>query len=144
MQEKGSGSNLLCLVSNPKYSSTLAQGGQYYGHISAAEYRWIKNLHNSEVPCSLCKVPLPVTIMLPGSFSCPQHWKPLYIGHITSHYKDQYASEYICLSVKATNATASHKYNGGSMLYYVKAKCGGLKCNPFSENKVLTCVVCSQ
>ena len=39
---------------------------------------------------------------------------------------------------------SSNGSEGGALLYFVKVQCGALKCPPYVDGKILTCVVCSK
>jgi len=47
--------------------------------------------------------------------------------------------------VAASPEVLSDSSNGnenGALLYFVKVQCGALKCPPYVDGKILTCVVC--
>ncbi|KAK7095432.1 uncharacterized protein [Littorina saxatilis] len=141
-QQKGSGTNYLCLTKSPQFDLVAVPGsvGQLYG----TEYELTSSHSNHDVPCSVCLAPKSATIMVPGTKYCPSGWTRQYYGHLVSNDQSYYATEYVCLDSAPEHEDHGHENRNGALFYYVVAKCGALLCPPYRDNKVVTCAVCSK
>ncbi|KAK7095071.1 hypothetical protein V1264_006532 [Littorina saxatilis] len=140
--QKGSGTNRLCLTRTPQFDNTAKP--PYYGYLYGAEYQEISGHLDHDVPCSVCLVPQSTTIMVPATLTCPPGWTPHYTGHLVSQYKDYYATEYVCLDGSPEDDSSGVRNDNGLLFYYVVTVCGSLPCPPYINDKVVTCVVCSK
>ncbi|XP_070176839.1 uncharacterized protein [Littorina saxatilis] len=140
--EKGSGTNTLCLTRTPQFDNTAKP--PYYGYLYGAEYESIPGHHDHDVPCSVCLAPQSTTIMVPATLTCPPGWTPHYTGHLVSQYQNNYATEYVCLDGNPEDDSSGARDDNGLGFFYVVTVCGSLPCPPYINDKVVTCVVCSK
>jgi hypothetical protein len=138
--------NYLCLpkspgwdnqINNPKHSG-LIYGAEYKSHESM-----FKGLTDHDVPCAVCQVPRSSVVMVPGKNTCFKNFVKEYNGYLMAGYPTHNAaSEYVCVDGEAEPASQSLVQNhNGKLFYFVRAKCGSLKCPPYKEGDDLTCVV---
>ena len=60
------------------------------------------------------------------------------------YYNHKGNKDAICVDAEAEITENSNDANqDGALMYFVQAKCGSLKCPPYEEKRLLTCVVCS-
>ncbi|XP_060603633.1 uncharacterized protein LOC132756554 [Ruditapes philippinarum] len=145
--ESGTASNYLCLPQNPDFDSKIDQKSPF-AMIYGAEYEthtFVSGLTDKEAPCAVCQIPRSNVIMMPGKNICLKNYKMEYHGYLMSgHPKHVAASEYVCVDGDPEATTESLPSNlNGVLFYFVKAKCGSLKCLPYKDGEVLTSVVCS-
>ena len=151
----GRAANFLCLSPDPvwaHYTDAADSRGAVYG----MEYEfWNQrnnlrsylgnNLHNEDVPCSVCRTTRQSVLMIPGRNICYRGWTLEYKGYVVSsdnHYST--SSEYICLDDRPDVILGGHTNDDGVLLEFVEAKCGSLKCPPYVNNRELTCAICSK
>lgn len=146
--QSGGGSNLLCLSSNPtwdQFSDNNQNGALVYG----AEYQMtgfglssLGSLQNLEVPCAVClRENARVSLMIPGTQTCPAGWTAEYAGYLMSSHYTQIRSELVCVD-RAPEGVGSAVSSSGALLYPTEAECGSLPCGPYVQDRELTCVVC--
>ncbi|XP_045163825.2 uncharacterized protein LOC123528146 [Mercenaria mercenaria] len=145
---KGAAVNHLCLPRDPNWNNNtktpsalaLIYGGEYETFNGI-----FHTLHDHDVPCAVCRVPRTNIIMVPGKNACYQNYVLEYKGYLMAgHYGHPASTEYVCVDgepEKARNSIVSN--HNGVLFYFVRAKCGSLKCPPYKEDDDLTCVVCS-
>ncbi|KAK7112251.1 short-chain collagen C4-like [Littorina saxatilis] len=138
----GGATNALCLTKEPEYDNTTKP--VYYGYLYGAEYEYIGDNHDHDVPCSVCVAPKATTIMVPARITCPEGWTAQYSGHLVSEYYGRAATEYLCLDGSPEVEVGGEPNKNGFLLYLVLTKCGSLPCPPYKDNLVTTCVVCSK
>ena len=147
-QDIGAPANYLCLPKTPDWDSK-SENPSHAALIYGAEYETNKgvlhDLHNQDVPCAVCRVPRSHIVMVPGKNSCFEDYTIEYNGYLISGFPSyKAASEYVCVDGEAEKSSKSNVHNhDGRLFYFVRAKCGALKCPPYKENDDLTCVVCS-
>ena len=140
--EKGSGTNPLCLTRKPEFDDTVVSR-TYHANIYGAGYE-LGNHGDRDVPCSVCGVPQSTTIMVPGTHTCPQGWTAQYTGHMASQHQHYYATEFVCLDAHPEDESSVAINDNGYLFYYATAQCGSLPCPPYVGGKVVRCVVCSK
>ncbi|KAJ8046077.1 hypothetical protein HOLleu_09252 [Holothuria leucospilota] len=153
--QKGSGTNYLCLHSNPTFDRPQAgrnYGAYIYGtEFEAGSYAGLPQLsQEAEVACSVCLATSKHDVlMIPGVNSCPQGqgWREEYHGYLTAMHYTYSATEYICMDHEAEGIPRTGHDNDPSLLYVVEGVCGssggGLPCPPYVDGYEITCVVCS-
>jgi len=90
--------------------------------------------------------------MIPGTHVCPAGWTQEYHGYLMSQYAietevPRYRTEYICVDGSPEESIKPPGQSGQdnqSVFYYVRAKCGSLRCPPYKEDREVTCVVCTK
>ena len=79
--------------------------------------------------------------MIPAKTTCPEHWTVEYEGYLMS---DPQHSTYVCVDQSLGSVAGKRAHSEEhAQLSVVGAKCGGLQCPPYSEEKELSCVVCT-
>ncbi len=141
--QKGSGTNPLCLTRTPQFDYAINPPA-WPGFIYGAEYEFAGSHDDHDVPCSVCRAPQSTTIMVPATRTCPPGWTPQYTGHLSSQYKDYFATEYVCLDGSPEDDSSGARNDDGYLFYFVTAQCGSLPCPPYIQGKVVTCAVCSK
>jgi len=139
----GTAANRLCLTMSPQFDNTPVPVG--YGQLYGGEYEYIGSHLDHDVPCAVCLTPLPVTVMIPATLTCPAGWTKQYSGHLTSE-RDSHASasEFVCLDGSPEDLNSGVTNDNGSLFYFVVTRCGSLPCPPYINDKIVTCVVCSK
>ncbi|XP_052761877.1 short-chain collagen C4-like [Mya arenaria] len=148
--EKGASSNYICLPHDPIYDDDGRNAGSV-SKVYGAEYQtssatFHTSLHDEDVPCAVCRVVGRNVVMIPARNACYSGWHTEYSGYLMSeHYSHFGNKELVCMDGIPEKAEGSNAGNqDGALLFFVQAICGSLKCPPYSENKALTCVVCSK
>ena len=104
-----------------------------------------KNLHDEDVPCSVCRITRPTVIMIPGRNQCYSGWTLEYKGYLVAGYYGHTApTEYVCLVDNPDVIPHGHANQNGKLFYMVEGRCGSLTCPPYVDGRELTCVVCSK
>jgi len=122
-------------------SAGLLFGAEYQ---SAFKNFFANDLHDKDVPCAVCESSIfSMTMMIPARTQCYPGWTKAYHGVLTSGaFEHNAASQYICTDDNPQSLDGGSGNSDGKLLYVVKAKCGSLRCPPYEEGKVLSCVVC--
>ncbi|CAG2226191.1 unnamed protein product [Mytilus edulis] len=110
-----------------------------------SEYHSGTGPYNHDVPCAVCRATLcSSVIMIPGKTSCYSGWKTEYFGRMSasSNYHKA-SSQYTCIDENPDVLEAGGADKDGYLINPVRAVCGSLRCPPFYDNALLTCVVCS-
>ncbi|XP_052763071.1 uncharacterized protein LOC128205460 [Mya arenaria] len=147
---KGASSGYICLPKDPIFESDgrkAGSGSTVYG----AEYEtntatFHTSLHDEDVPCAVCRVVGRSVVMIPARNVCYSGWHTEYSGYLMSDHDGHPGNkELVCMDGNPEKAEGSDAGDqNGALLYFAQAICGSLKCPPYSENKALTCVVCSK
>jgi len=156
----GSGSNYLCLHSDPQWNNVI-DGDQTSGEIYGVEYEVYNSgdyrnnvflepngpIENSPVPCAVCYVE-GTALMIPGRTECPRRWKKRYAGYLAAEYTGHRGvhqrSSYICMDEAPERAIGGENQKDHSVVYPVEVTCGSLPCDKFTNGNEVTCVVCSK
>ena len=113
--------------------------------IYGAEYEGVVYKHKDyDIPCAVCWVHHSTTIMIPATHTCPAGWTTQYRGHLHGQFWKYHPSQYLCLDDKMEHNSNSRKDDDGCLFYTVGVMCVSLRCPPYDEKLVLTCVVCSK
>ncbi|XP_069109606.1 short-chain collagen C4-like, partial [Argopecten irradians] len=145
----GAAVDFVCLPKDPSWGPkadvTVHAGSFMYG----AEYQdpIIYNVPdlNRKVPCAVCrKSSHSTTIMIPARTKCYPGWKEAYHGYLSSgHYTHPAATQYVCVDENPQTVVGGADTNDDGILFYpVSTRCGSLKCPPYEDDKILSCVVC--
>ncbi|KAL4233789.1 hypothetical protein ACF0H5_008467 [Mactra antiquata] len=138
----GSGSNYVCLTSEPiynEYTASAATIGWMYG----VEYMLGHGFDSHDAPCVVCRIPRNSVIMIPGTNQCNEGWKLEYRGYLASQAYNQQNKKYICLDERPQSIPNSSAKQNGAYLYLVEGRCPSLHSPPYINNYELTCAVCS-
>ena len=145
----GNGANTQCLPKNPEYgdfNDANHDGGLIYGLEYESLNTGLSTLNSKadyEAPCAVCyRADRGVHFMLPARKSCPADWSLEYNGYLMSSAHTQGSSEYVCVDI-TPEVIGSPNNQNGNLWYPVEAECGALPCLPYTQNRELTCAVCS-
>ena len=144
-EDKGGGSNHLCMPPNPDYNLRYKSRVQGYSYVYGSEYEkaFAANT-NDNVPCAVCSVSSrSQLLMIPAKTRCPTFWTREYYGYLMSEYRLNYRSSFICVDRNQETVRGSAGHVLATDLYHVEAHCSGMDCPPYREYKELTCVVCT-
>ena len=145
---KGGGGNPQCLPLDPTFYKTIS-GSQSWAYMYGAEYQatdpLVSNSHDTDVPCAVCYVPTRSAVyMIPAKYDCPKNWTREYFGYLMSQRHNQYRTQFSCVDHSLTPVTGSSHDHNGLLFYTVEGRCGSLPCPPYSEDKELSCAVCTK
>ena len=107
------------------------------------------NLFDKDVPCAVCISNMANNVlMIPGKSVCINGWKKEYNGRLASEASSDVgfraAGQYVCVDHNPTPLEGGSDNKEGKLFYPVHAICGSLRCPPYVNNELLTCVVCSK
>ena len=145
---KGGGGNPQCLPLDPNYYRTVS-GVQGYAFMYGGEYENTNEVgahsHGTDVPCAICYVPTRNALyMVPAKFTCPTGWTREYFGYLMSEQYKHHRSQFSCVDHSLTSVIGSrHDYNG-FLFSTVEGICGSLPCPPYTQDKELSCAVCTK
>lgn len=99
----------------------------------------------NDVPCAVCRATGSLSvIMIPGKTSCYTGWNTEYFGRMSAGANyNKATSQYTCIDENPDILEAGSDNKDGYLFFPVRAVCGSLRCPPFHDNALLTCVVCS-
>ncbi|VDI47793.1 Hypothetical predicted protein [Mytilus galloprovincialis] len=144
--EPGSAAEYVCLPPDPNYVKTSGPDGAftYGGEFDTKCFAYDND--NEDVPCALYRAAQATSvIMIPGKNTCYSGWKEEYHGYLASGgYSEASASEFVCVNINPEHIVGGVDERYGKLFYEVLTKCGSLKCPPYKENSLLTCVVCNK
>ena len=146
---KGGAANPVCLTDKPTWGKFTEKREEYGAFIYGAEYATYEYsmwtyIQNHDVPCVVCRVPQKDVLMVPGSLVCPKSYRVQYNGYLMAgSYGHPAPSQFICVDGNPEAIDRSFEDKDGYLLYFVQASCGSLSCGPYSQNREITCAVCS-
>ena len=144
----GGGGKYLCLPEkDPEYLNSTYKGNQAYLYGTEYEEPIISSVSKDDnVPCAVCYTAKKnVQVMIPAKTTCPKSWSIVYDGYLmTAHYSHKNNKDYICVDKDGQPVPGSAGNLNGASLYHVTARCTGIPCPPYEDNKYITCVVCSK
>ena len=139
----GAATNYLCLTMSPVFSNQ--QPPSYMAYVYGAEYETYDSHMNKDPVCSVCRSTFSTTVMIPGTNVCTPGWHLQYSGFLMAGYSGHAAgSESICVDSQFQSRLSSDTNQDGAMLYYTVTQCGSLPCEPYVNDKVFLCAVCSK
>ncbi|CAG2187242.1 unnamed protein product [Mytilus edulis] len=137
----------ICLPHDPDFvaKDTATNDLKWISSLYGAEYEETfggLSSHDDDVPCAVCHATHSASvIMIPGKTSCYTGWKTEYFGRMSAGANyNKASSQYTCIDEKSDVLEAGSENKNGYLLYAVRAVCGSLKCPPYHENALLTCV----
>ena len=150
----GGGANPLCLPMQPSYlqhndkqqNGAFIYGAYYYTSSGPPYAQGLREVSFRRIPCSVCFTPdVHTHVMVPGRYTCPDHFKPEYYGYLFSAYYRTYSINYICVDHEPSSIGTQS--GSGASLYTVEIECGSLRCESkdggYVANREATCVVCT-
>ena len=150
--EKGGGTNYLCLPEQPQYSTYTAgvQGGR--AHLYGTEYHTtsgndgpLRSFNSHNVPCAVCYTSTRGTVvMIPARLTCPSSWTREYYGYLMADYYGHYRTMFECVDQSPESVPGSAANTNGALFYHTEVKCNGIPCPPYDTQKEVTCVVCTK
>ncbi|KAH3792984.1 hypothetical protein DPMN_146486 [Dreissena polymorpha] len=147
----GSG-EYICLPNDPEYDKynqnndenrSLMYGAEYETHAPITNPPALSDLHDHDVPCSVCLARGKTTLMIPGRTSCYSGWTKEYQGYLMGEYHSYQGKGYVCMDKNAEALNGTDADLNGALLYFVEGRCGNLQCPQYLEGAELACVVCS-
>lgn len=146
--EKGSGSNSLCLASDPSWFNYTEGVDEWRGRVYGAETDvpdiLAYSVSNQDMPCSVCKTHKSAVLMIPGRTTCYPSLRLEYSGYLMSSYHNHHGPHnYICVDTQPDFVPHGSSDNNQHVLYLVESICGSLPCPPYVHGRELACVVCS-
>ena len=151
--KKGGAANYLCMPNNPEYTSHTSQihlgnfiyGGEFSMNTGHPLYA---SKQNHDVPCAVCYASTRGSLlMIPAKLSCPNGWTEEYDGYLMSEFpRNTGRTMYICIDRSPESYPGENDHDPDRVeLFMVEAVCnGGFSCPPYSQNKEITCVVCTR
>ena len=150
--DDGGAANLLCLPDDPEYSR-YEGGVQSYSPLMGAEYAANtnqpfggKSSHN--IPCAVCCTSIRSKLLvIPAKLSCPTNWTTEYNGYLmaAATYANNGRTLFECIDGQPESVPGVNVNDDSNALYHhVEATCLSLSCPPYSSEKEVTCVVCTQ
>ena len=145
---KGGSSNTQCLPLDPKFYKTVS-GVQKCVYMYGAEYEQtnslVANSHDTDIPCAVCYIPTRNAVyMIPAKYECPSGWTREYFGYLMSAHHLYHRSQFSCVDHSLTSVIGSSHNHNGFLFYTVEGVCGSLPCPPYSQDKELSCAVCTK
>ncbi|CAG2243301.1 unnamed protein product [Mytilus edulis] len=147
--EEGSAAEYICLPSDPNLGATLSDNN--YGSIYGAEYETNSfhsggGLWNNDVPCAVCRsTTASHTLMIAAKNKCYDGWFTEYVGELMDgNHQQKAASSFVCVDKNPEKILGGEANRDGKLFYSIKTFCGSLKCQPYQNNRLLPCVVCSR
>jgi hypothetical protein len=145
----GGGANYLCLPDeDPVYVGTGTPS--YKSYLYGTEYEFagsgpLHNLNNFDAPCAVCHARDRTSeIMIPARINCPETWHHEYTGYLVAEYYSAANAVYVCLDHDAEAIPGSSANTNPAGFYNVLNTCTAIKCPPYKNNGILTCVVCTK
>ncbi|KAL3874773.1 hypothetical protein ACJMK2_037743 [Sinanodonta woodiana] len=142
----GSAADFLCLTDEPvwgKYAGVLSDPAYIYG--VEYEHTFSTVSRNDDMPCCVCKTSRTPTIMIPGTTECYPGWTMEYNGYLMAgHHSQAGSTNFVCVDANPEVRSGGATDFNGHLAYLMQAICGSLPCPPYTEGRVLTCVVCSR
>ena len=139
----GAATNYLCLTMSPVFSNQ--QLPSYMAYLYGGEYETYDSHMNKDPTCTVCRSTFSTTVMIPGTNVCTPGWHLQYSGFLMAgEYDHPAGSEYICVDSQFQSRLSSDTDQDGKLLYYTVTRCGSLPCEPYVNNKVVLCAVCSK
>jgi len=149
---KGGGANYICLTNSPNYLAPSSGIQAYQALLYGTEYETtggalgpLSAVHNYNVPCAVCYASTRGTsIMIPGQTTCPASWTREYYGYLMAQHYRYYRSMHECVDANPDKVPGSSANRDGALIYHVRAKCTGIPCPPYQNNREVTCAVCTK
>ncbi|CAG2246037.1 unnamed protein product [Mytilus edulis] len=148
----GSGSNYLCLTSDPQAASFpedcdflpgLLSGMGWEVYVTDRSKR-TDHIDDKDIPCAVCLTKGKITLMTPGRTSCYTGWTKEYSGFLLSARNETgfVTTECVCAD-EDPECYGSHNYNHG-LIHVLEVYCGSIPCFKYRDKTKLSCVVCSK
>ncbi|KAL4236737.1 hypothetical protein ACF0H5_005121 [Mactra antiquata] len=149
--DKGGGSDTICLPEDPSWSNftTCTDGGRGYVYgteidISEPSGVFENRVIDQDIPCVACHIKTSSVMMIPGRSHCYTGWHLEYSGYLMTAFHDHHGPHnHVCVDHHPEALHRGETDDNQHILYIAVSKCGSLPCPPYGENKELACVVCS-
>ena len=149
--ERGGGSNYLCLPSDPEYLETVDAVQESRARLHGVEYQAepespaLESMLDHNAPCAVCFTPLRGNkLMIPGKLTCPPAWTREYFGYLVAERHNHHRNNFVCLDAEAESVPGSAANIGGALFYFTEVICNGITCPPYVLGHELACVVCTK
>ncbi|XP_045204631.2 short-chain collagen C4-like isoform X3 [Mercenaria mercenaria] len=148
--KSGSGSDSVCLPSDPVWSNYSDGDDRNRGFIYGTEFDeegtniFGYSVFQQDIPCAVCRTKKSALVMIPARAICYPGWKEEYSGYLMSAYHTHPGSHnHICVDSDPEFVARGSNNDNQHILYLMEAQCGSLPCPPYVQGRELTCVVCS-
>ena len=144
--QKGGGTNFLCMPTNPEYTLPYTSGVQSRAPVHGSEYQNpVAGSHNHNVPCAVCSATTRNHVLfIPAKTTCPASWVREYYGYLMTAYKTENPSTFECVDKDQDSIPNSSADTNGATIFHTEATSNGLPCPPYSATKELNCVICTK
>jgi hypothetical protein len=145
-RHQGGAANYVCMPDDPEYTLPFRAGVQGYSYVYGTEYEnlLVPNREQHDAPCAVCYIPTKHSvIMIPAKTSCPSGWTREYYGYLMSERVVNRRTMYECVDMAMESVPGSQNQVYSGHFWHVEAHCNGVACPPYSAEKELGCVVCS-
>ncbi|OWF43127.1 short-chain collagen C4-like [Mizuhopecten yessoensis] len=145
--DTGGAVEYVCMPYNPKFEFTDYTDNEAHLYGALYESKVFSATNSGDrAPCAVCHATIRASqLMLPGVSACPSGWTMEYHGILSSGYRGHKAgSQYICLDAAAESLAPFSRNAVGKLLYRVRGKCSSLPCPPYSDGRLLSCIVCTK
>jgi len=147
--EKGGGSDTICLPSNPSWSNyTDGLNGDkarvYCTEFNSEDGIFPKAVQSQDLPCAVCLARKNAQIVIPGKNDCFEGWTREYHGYLAADNHGHPApTKHICVDFEPHFLPKGSANDDEHLLYLVEVICGSLPCPPYVNGRELACVVCT-
>ncbi|XP_067931135.1 uncharacterized protein [Watersipora subatra] len=135
-------------INHNQWLGSWIAGTEYQTHLYGI---FPDNAHDQNVPCARCHTGnRSALMMLPGKRTCPNGWVREYEGYLMTGARldHSHMATYECVDKEPEFINGHGADTNGALLYFVKPFCSGMAttghCPPYSEDRELTCVVCTK
>ncbi|XP_045204622.2 uncharacterized protein LOC123557287 [Mercenaria mercenaria] len=151
-QNQGSGSDSVCLPSDPTWSNYSDGNDPYRGRMYGTEINPVSDdvgifpyaVEQQDMPCAVCKTFKSITLMIPARESCYAGWKLEYSGYLMTNDHEHVGSHnHICVDSRPEFLPKNYGNDNEHTVMLVESHCGSLPCPPYVQGRELACVVCS-
>jgi hypothetical protein len=149
--EIGSGTNNICLPSDPTWLNYVDGYQEYRGAVYGTEtdipaspfFKYA--VYEQDMPCAVCSSERSTTLMIPARKNCYPGWTLEYYGYLVSAAATHYNGyENVCLDGEPDFLDHGAKSDDEHVFHLVEGHCGSLPCPPYVDGRELACVVCSK
>ncbi len=150
--DEGGSAGYICLHKQPQLLSITPGIQSERGYLYGTEFKTVENpphfsnMAGHDIPCALCYTPTRnAEITIPGRTSCPSSWTREYYSYLMAdRYGHKGGEVPVCVDVNAESVPGSDGVHDDSLLYFLEARCEGIRCPPYSDGAEITCVVCTK
>jgi hypothetical protein len=114
-------------------------------YLYGAEYETYNAHMDMDPVCAVCRSSHATTIMIPGTNVCTSGWTKQYDGFLMAEYNGRPSrTEFVCVDSVMESRPGTPADLNGALFYFTRTRCGSLPCEPYQNDMIVTCVVCSK